>query len=86
MFGVVYVRDIPKMVICILIAIVLLLLWGPALEHFFPHGGTVAAWIGVLAFAATFSFSWWAGTGIWERIDLWMYGRRLERRKKDSQV
>jgi hypothetical protein len=82
MIGYVYVSDIPKLIICIAIGIALMLIWGSALEYFFPHGGTVAASLALVGFIGTLGFSWWAGTAIWERIDDWLYWRKSQRLTK----
>lgn len=79
MIGSVYVRDIPKLVICVAIGVVLILIWGSALAYLFPHGGTMAASLGMVGFIGTMGFSWWAGTAIWERIDDWLYWRTSKR-------
>jgi len=79
MIGFIYVSDIPKFIIMMAIAIALVLIWVPALAYFFPHGGTAAGWLALAALAGTFSFSWWAGTAIWDRIDTWLYWRKLQR-------
>ena len=84
MIGFVYVRDIPKIIIQVVIGIILMLIWGSALEYFFPHGGTAAASLAVVGIIGTLGFSWWAGTAFWEWIDLeWSLSkdRRRERRR-----
>jgi hypothetical protein len=70
MIGFIYVSDIPKFIISMVIAIVLLLIWVPALFYFFPHGGTVGAWLFGIGLVGTFLFSYWAGEKIWEWIEI----------------
>jgi hypothetical protein len=79
MIGFVYISDIPKIIICIVIGIILLLIWGPAIAYFFPYGGIAAGWLWLAGLAGTFLFSWWAGTTIWEEIDTRLYWRKLQR-------
>lgn len=89
MIGFVYVRDIPKIIIQVVIGIVLMLIWGSALVYFFPHGGTAAASLAAVGFIGTVGFSWWAGDRIWEWIDLeWSLAkdrRREQRRLRRTQ-
>jgi hypothetical protein len=70
MIGFVYIRDIPKIIIQVVIGIVLMLIWVSALVYFFPHGGTAAASLAMVGSIGTLGFSLWAGTAIWEWIDL----------------
>jgi len=82
MIGFVYVRDIPKIIIQIVIGMALLFPIIGLFAHFFPHGcpdcrtGSSIAFMAILA--GIFTFSSWAGNRIWERIDLWRYEDRKE--------
>jgi hypothetical protein len=78
MIGFVYVSDIPKLIITIVIGIILLLIWGSALVYFFPTGGVAAGRLALVGILGTIAFSWWAGTAIWEEIDTRLYWRKLQ--------
>ncbi len=75
MIGFVYVRDIPKMIIQIVIGMALLLSIVGLFAHFFPNGcpdcneaGLAIVYMAI--FAGVFTFTSWAGHRIWEWIDL----------------
>jgi uncharacterized membrane protein len=80
MIGYVYLSDVPKMIICIVIGIALMLIWMSILAYFFPHGGTAAAWLVGIGLVGTLGFSWWAGTNIWEWIEI----RRIRLQNQES--
>jgi hypothetical protein len=94
MIGFVYVRDIPKIIIQVVIGIALLIPIVSLFAYFFPHGcpdcnETGFAIVCIAIFAGVFAFSWWAGDRIWEWIDLELSlakdRRREQRRLKRTQ-
>lgn len=68
MIGFINRGDIPRLIIAFIVGVVLLAVALSALEAFYPHGGNVAAVIGLAALVVIFGFSYWAGGFIWERI------------------
>jgi protein-S-isoprenylcysteine O-methyltransferase Ste14 len=89
MIGFVYVRDIPKMIIGVVIGMALLIPIVALFAHFFPHGcpdcdGTWLRIVGFAIFAGVIAFSFWASHRIWEWIDLELslrMDRRLEQHR-----
>ncbi|MGB0125179.1 MAG: hypothetical protein WA419_02575 [Silvibacterium sp.] len=67
MIGFLRVADIPKLLIAFVVGGILLVAVGSLFEHFHAHG-RLAAVLFLAALAGIFSFSYWAGGAIWERI------------------
>lgn len=76
MIGFVYVRDIPKLVICFVISIVAFLILAFPIFYFFPNGGSTAATLGMIALTGSFFLGWWGGSRVWEwiEVDLALWG------------
>ncbi len=75
MIGFVYVRDIPKIIISLIIGMVVLVPVIALFAHFFPNGCrncNQSAWMicGLLIFGGILWFSIWAGWNIWEWIEV----------------
>jgi hypothetical protein len=68
MIGFINRDDIPKLFIAVILGGILLVVVGCVLEAFYPHGGSVAATIFLVALAVIFRFSYWAGDVISKRI------------------
>jgi hypothetical protein len=82
MIGFVYVRDIPKMIISVIIGMAIIIPVGLILAHYNAKGNAAATlWTVVLL--GDMAFSWWAGDRIWERIDLELWRRRDLHREHD---
>jgi len=88
MIGFVYVRDIPKIIISLIIGIVILVPLVALFAYFFPNGCpdcNQSVWMicAVLILAGVFAFSMWAGWHAWEWIQinvaLWGDKRREKR-------
>ena len=88
MIGFVYVRDIPKIIISLIIGIVILVPVVALFAHFFPNGCpdcNQSVWMicAVLILGGIFAFSIWAGSNIWEwigvNVALWGDKRREKR-------
>jgi hypothetical protein len=82
MIGFVYVRDIPKLIICFVISIVAFLILTFPIFYFFPNGGDTAATLAMIALAGSFVLGWWAGSNVWEWVDLNLASWSVKHREK----